>query len=86
MRINAPFNFLNKPFFLRQTAGKPRNSDKMLMGEDIFMSFRHPNISTAFGSLAKEDLKALRDVSVIENLHVSVDNMNPEQRNLLSEM
>jgi hypothetical protein len=40
----------------------------MLMGEDIFMTFEHPNISTAFGSLTKDDLKALRDVSVIDNL------------------
>jgi len=53
---------------MRQTVGKPRNSDKMLVGEDIFMTFRHPNITTAFGSLVKDDLKALRDVSVIENL------------------
>lgn len=68
MRINQPLNFLNKPFYMRQTVGKPRNSDKMLVGEDIFMTFRHPNITTAFGSLVKDDLKALRDVSVIENL------------------
>lgn len=56
MRINQPLNFLNKPFYMRQTVGKPRNSDKMLVGEDIFMTFRHPNITTAFGSLVKDDL------------------------------
>lgn len=86
MRINQAFNFLNRPYYLRQTAGKPRNSENMLLGTDIFMTFRHPNISTAFGSLTKEDLMALRDVSVIDNLQQTVRSMNSEERRLLSEM
>lgn len=49
------------------------------------MIFKHPSISTAFGSLTKDDLKALRDVSVIDNLQLTVKNMKDDERNLLSE-
>lgn len=65
MRI-TPFSYLNQTFFLRQTSGKPITSETIHLGEDIFVSFNHETTPTIFGSLAKHDMKVLRDINDIE--------------------
>lgn len=47
----------------------------MYFGEDIFMMFEHPKLSTAFGSLTKEDLKIVKDMNQVERFKSTVANL-----------
>lgn len=86
MRISAdPFEFLNKTYYVKQIAGKDLGTNQMRFGEDIFMTFDHPNIPTAFGSLTKQDLKRLKNADDIDNFRETVKNMKQEEIDLLSD-
>jgi len=51
---------------MRKQAGMLPGSHSLQFGQDIYMQFNHPDISTKFGSLTKEDVQILNDV---EKLH-----------------
>jgi hypothetical protein len=58
----------------------------MLFSEDIFMTFGHPTIPTAFGSLTRPDLKMMKRVHEVTNFENEIKTkMTEEERALLSD-
>ena len=71
---------------MRQTAGKPTQSNKVHLSEDIYMTFNHPSSPPAFASLTKPDLVLLKDVAMVDRLQLTVTSMKENERKLLSEV
>ena len=84
MRID-PVNILNQQYYLKQTAGKPINSQHLLFGTDIFMMFKHPNSSTTFGSLTRDDVKVLKSANELKLLKKEVKHLKEDEKELLSD-
>ena len=84
MRID-PVNLFNQQYYLKQTAGKPINSQHLLFGTDIFMQFKHPNSSTTFGSLTRDDVKVLKSANELKLLKKEVKTLKEDEKELLSD-